>query len=78
MAMGSIIPFNSLAKECIKRQERSSLEDCLFVIGGFMRKIIAFVLLMATPVAALAGDGWIDEKSGGRPRPRQSVPAQPR
>lgn len=33
-----------------------------------MRKIVALILLVATPIVALAGDGWIDEKKGGRPK----------
>jgi hypothetical protein len=40
-----------------------------------MRKIVALILLVAAPVNALAGDGWIDEKKGGKPR--RDVPALP-
>ncbi len=32
-----------------------------------MRKILAFVLLIVTPVSALAGDGWIDKTGANHP-----------
>jgi hypothetical protein len=77
VALGSINHFNSLAKKCIKETDLPYFWGSLLVFGGFMRKIIALILLIATPVVALAGDGWIDEKKGGRPRPKHSIPVQP-
>ncbi len=36
-----------------------------------MRKLLALLLLVAVPLPAMAGDGWIDK---GQPRPK---PVQP-